>query len=107
MGFADTIRVLPQRAMRSVFISLSHRRSLARLAVRSPLTRPVVARFVAGETLDAALPAIAALRRAGLGTTVDVLGESTTSPEQATAAVERYLATVAALSAHGLEVTSA
>ncbi len=104
MGFADTIRVLPQRAMRSVFISLSHRRSLARLAVRSPLTRPVVARFVAGETLDAALPAIAALRRAGLGTTVDVLGESTASPEQATAAVERYLATVAALSAQGLEV---
>ena len=44
------------------FISLSHRRSLARLAVRSPLTRPVVARFVAGETLEAALPAIAALQ---------------------------------------------
>jgi proline dehydrogenase len=104
MGFADTIRVLPHEAMRSVFMSLSHRRSLARLAVRSPLTRPVVARFVAGETLDAALPAIAALRRAGLRTTVDVLGESTTSPEQATAAVERYLATVAALSAQGLEV---
>jgi proline dehydrogenase len=63
----------------------------------------VVARFVAGETLDAALPAIAALQSAGLRTTVDVLGESVTSPELAAAAVERYLATVAALSARGLD----
>ena len=103
MGFGETVRVLPNRTMRSLFISLSHRRSLARLAVRSPLTRPVVARFVAGETLEAALPAIAALRSAGLRTTVDVLGESVTSPELAAAAVERYLTTVAALSARGLD----
>ncbi len=67
--------------MRSLFISLSHRRSLARLAVRSPLTRPVVARFVAGETLEEALPALAELKRAGLRTTVDVLGESVTSAD--------------------------
>jgi len=103
MSFRETVRVLPHRTMRSLFISLSHRRSLARLAVRSPLTRPVVARFVAGETLDAALPAIVALQNAGLRTTVDVLGESVTSPELAAAAVERYLATVAALSARGLD----
>jgi proline dehydrogenase len=103
MGLGETVRVLPHRTMRSLFISLSHRRSLARLAVRSPLTRPVVARFVAGETLDAALPAIVALQTAGLRTTVDVLGESVTSPELASAAVERYLATVAALSARGLD----
>ena len=72
MSFRETVRVLPHRTLRSLFISLSHRRSLARLAVRSPLTRPVVARFVAGETLDAALPAIVALQNAGLRTTVDV-----------------------------------
>ena len=104
MGFAETIRVLPHRTMRSLLISMSHRRSLARLAVRSPLTRPVVARFVAGETLEAALPAIAALKSAGLRTTVDVLGESVTSPELAAAAAERYLATIAALSSRGLDV---
>ena len=103
MGFAENIRLLPHRTMRSLLISLSHRRSLARLAVRSPLTRPVVARFVAGETLTQALPAVAALKRAGLRTTVDVLGESVTSPEHATAAVERYLATIAALSERGLD----
>ena len=103
MSFADDVRLLPQRTMRSLLISLSHRRSLARLAVRSPLTRPVVARFVAGESLAAARPALAALKRAGLHTTVDVLGESVTSPEHAAMAVDRYLATVAALSERGLD----
>jgi proline dehydrogenase len=104
MGFAETVRVLPSRTMRSILISLSHRRSLARLAVRSPLTRPMVARFVAGETLEAALPALDALRGEGFGTTVDVLGESVTSADQAAAAVERYLATIAALAERGLDV---
>ena len=103
MGFAENVRLMPERTMRSVLISLSHRRSLARLAVRSPLTRPVVARFVAGETLAEALPAIETLKRAGLRTTVDVLGESVTSPDDAAAAVDRYLATVAALSARALD----
>ena len=103
MAFAENLRLIPSRTMRSLLIGLSHRRSVARLAVRSPLTRPVVARFVAGETLGEALPAIAALKRAGLRTTVDVLGESVTSPELATAAVDQYLATIAALSEQGLD----
>lgn len=103
MDFAENLRVLPTRTMRSVLIWLSHRRSLARTAVRSPLARSVVARFVAGETLQAALAAIAELKRAGLRTTVDVLGESATSADQVAAAVDRYLVTIAALSERGLD----
>ena len=104
MGFAETLRVLPRRSMRTLFISLSHRRSLARLATRVPITRPMVERFVAGETLAEALPAIAELRRAGLRTTVDVLGESVTTAAQAEAATEAYLATISALAGSGLDV---
>ena len=104
MSVADTVRILPHRTMRSLFISLSHRRSLARMAVRSPLTRPVVARFVAGETLDAALPALLVLRKAGLHTTVDVLGESVTSAELAAAAADRYVETIPVLAGAGLDV---
>src|ERR1035437_9964116 len=103
MGLADNLRVLPTQTTRSVMIWLSHRRSLARIAVRSPLTRSVVARFVAGETLQAALPAIAELKREGLRTTVDVLGESVTSADHAAAAVDRYLVTIGALSERGLD----
>jgi proline dehydrogenase len=104
MGFADTVRLLPHRAMRTMFISLSHRRSLSRVAVRSPLTRPMVERFVAGETLEEALPALAALKGAGLRTSVDILGESVASAEQAAATASRYVATLDALQAAGLDV---
>jgi proline dehydrogenase len=89
--------------MRALFISLSHRRSLARMAVRSSLTRPVIARFVTGEKLEDALAAIAVLKRAGLRATVDVLGESVTSAEDADAASTRYVETLAALAAAKLD----
>jgi proline dehydrogenase len=103
MGLAESVRLLPHRTMRSMLISLSHRRSLARLAVRSPLTRPVVARFVAGETLEEALAAIEVLKAAGMRATVDVLGESVTSADEADAASTRYVETLAALAARSLD----
>jgi proline dehydrogenase len=90
-------------AMRSLLLWLSHRRSLGRLATRVPVTRPMVRRFVAGETLDEVLPAIERLREAGMGTTVDVLGESVTAEEDARAAAGRYLAVLDALAAGGLD----
>ena len=104
MSVAETVRVLPHRTMRSVLISLSHRRSLARMAMATPVTRPMVARFVAGETLDEALAALDALKQAGFRTTVDVLGESVTSAADASAAADRYLATIPVLAEHGLDV---
>ncbi len=103
MNVSEKVRLLPHRTLRSLFIALSKRGSLARLAVRSPLTRPVVARFVAGEELDEALAAIETLRRAGLRSTVDVLGESITSADLAGTAGDRYVATLYALSARGLD----
>jgi proline dehydrogenase len=90
--------------MRSVLLSLSHRRSLGRLATRLPFTRPVVARFVAGETLASALPALERAREAGYRTTVDILGESVASPEAARLAADSYVAALAALEDRGLDV---
>jgi proline dehydrogenase len=103
MSTLESIRVLSHRTMRSLLVSLSHRRSIARLAVGSPLTRSIVTRFVAGETLEEGLAAIARLHRAGLHSTVDVLGESVDSRELASAAADRYVATLAALSGRGLD----
>jgi proline dehydrogenase len=90
-------------AMRTLLLWLSHRHSLGRLATRVPVTRPMVRRFVAGETLDEVLPAIERLREAGMGTTVDVLGESVTAEEDARAAAGRYLAVLDALATGGLD----
>jgi proline dehydrogenase len=97
------VRAVPERAMRTALLWLSRRRSLGRLATRLPVTRSMVARFVAGETLEEALVALERLRAAGLRTTVDVLGEAVTSVEAARAAADAYLATLDALAARGLD----
>ncbi len=89
--------------MRSALLALSRRRVLGRMATATPLTRPMVERFVAGETLTQALPRLDRLRAAKFQTTVDVLGESVTSQAAATAAADSYLETLDALASAGLE----
>ena len=97
------LRAAPERALRSSLLWLSRRRSLGTLATRLPVTRSMVARFVAGETLEAALPALERLEAAGLRTTVDVLGEAVTSVDAARKAADEYLVTLSALAARGLD----
>ena len=63
----------------------------------------MVARFVAGETLEEALAVCERLREAGMRTTVDVLGESVASSAQAEAAADRYIETLDALAERGLD----
>jgi proline dehydrogenase len=93
----------PERALRSIFLGLSQQRFLGRLAVRVPITRPMVGRFVAGETLPEVLGALERLRESGFTTTVDVLGESVSSAEECALAAARYEETLAALADRGLE----
>ena len=95
---------LAERAMRSVLLSLSHRKSLGRLATKVPVTRRMVGRFVAGETMEEALPAIERLHDQGMRTTVDVLGESVTAEVDARAACADYLALLDALPPRGLDL---
>jgi proline dehydrogenase len=89
--------------MRTGLLWLSRRRAVGRLATRLPITRGMVARFVAGETLPDALRALETLHAAGFRTTVDVLGEAVTSVDAARAAADEYLATLDALAARGLD----
>ncbi len=89
--------------MRSGFLWLSRRRSVGRLATRLPVTRSMVSRFVAGETLPEALTALERLRDAGFRTTVDVLGEAVTTRADAEAAADDYVETLDALAARGLD----
>jgi proline dehydrogenase len=103
VGRPPAVGELAERAMRSVLLGLSHRKALGRLATRIPVTRPMVRRFVAGETLDEVMPAIERLRDLGMGTTVDVLGESVTAEADARAACARYLTVLDALAAQGLD----
>jgi proline dehydrogenase len=97
------LRAAPERALRSSLLWLSRRRSLGRLATRLPVTRSMVARFVAGETLAEAVVALERLHAAGFRTTVDVLGEAVTSAADARAAADSYLETLDALADRGLD----
>ena len=103
MAERSALNSAAERAMRSTLLTLSHQRWLGRLATRVPITRPMVRRFISGETLDEALPAIERLHAQGMLTTVDVLGESVTRAEDARAAAARYLQTLDALAGHGMD----
>jgi proline dehydrogenase len=70
--------------------------------VPKPIVRRVASRYVAGETLEAALETIRALAAEGAMATVDVLGESVTHRDQTVATREQYLRTIDAIAASGL-----
>ena len=97
------LRDLPARSLRTVLLALSHRRFLGRVATRLPVTRAMVERFVAGETLEEAIVVLERLRSAGFRTTVDVLGESVQSAEAARAAAASYVETLDALAERDLD----
>ncbi len=107
MTAAPHVDSLPERALRTVFLGLSHRRALGRLATRVPVTRPMVSRFVAGETLPEVLDALERLRADGFETTVDVLGESVTSAAECGARPAATSTRSAALAEGASSATSA
>jgi proline dehydrogenase len=73
-----------------------------RVVVGFPVSRRVVRRFVAGESIEAAVGAVRALRAGGLTATLDHLGEDTRDAAQAAAIRDGYLALLAALGSAGL-----
>ncbi len=88
--------------LRSVLLALSRRLWVRDQMVRLPITRDVVQRFVAGETVDDALPVIEALVGQGLCVTVDHLGEDTIMAEQADATAAAYVTLLRAIADRGL-----
>ena len=89
--------------LRRAIISIADRPAVSRFVKSSSLTRSVVDRFVAGETLESATAAALALKADGLTATLDQLGEDIASPEQAIASVASYIETLERLADSGLE----
>lgn len=69
----------------------------------SPLARRLATRFVAGETLEQALDVARRLKGEGITVTLDHLGESVSTLEEASAARDAYLGVMDALYTAGLE----
>ncbi|NEC91873.1 proline dehydrogenase family protein [Streptomyces sp. SID12501] len=74
-----------------VILAASRSDRLRRLISAAPVTRPVVDRFIPGETVDDVVPIVQDLTDRGLEVTLDVVGEDITNPEQAAAARDAYL----------------
>lgn len=76
--------------MRNSILWAANNGTLRRYVMRSRLSRPVARRFVAGETAEQALQAVAQLNRQGAHITLDYLGENVTSADEATAVKLTY-----------------
>jgi proline dehydrogenase len=77
--------------MRAVLLKFSNSPGLARWVTSHKTTRRMSQRFVAGEELNQAVLAARACNNDGLKVSLDLLGESVTSAEQARAARDSYL----------------
>jgi proline dehydrogenase len=75
---------------RSAFITLSHNRSLRRFFEHSSLGTRLNKRFIAGMRIEDALRVAEAVNRQGVAVTLDSLGESVTSANEAYRAAEVY-----------------
>src|ERR1044071_1907357 len=69
----------------------------------SPLAKRLATRFVAGETLDQALAVGRKLNSEGITATLDHLGESVSTLEEAAQARDVYLRTLSAIHDAGLQ----
>ena len=88
--------------IRQALLGLSRQKKIAEISANAPITRNVVARFVAGETEPDAVRAAGELATEGLLSTIDHLGEDTLDLAQATATVDAYLRLLAGIDDAGL-----
>lgn len=88
---------------RKTFLYLSEQKSLHSFAVHNPLARRLASRFVAGETLDAAVSAVRALNGRGISASLDVLGESVSSAEEARSSAAMVVETQERIAAEHLD----
>nr|WP_203607738.1 proline dehydrogenase family protein [Streptomyces sp. SID11385] len=77
--------------MGPVILAASRSDRLRRVISAAPVTKPVVNRFIPGESVDQIVPIIVDATSRGLELTMDVVGEDITTPGQAAAARDAYL----------------
>jgi proline dehydrogenase len=96
----------PAAALRAVLLWASRRPQIKRAITAAPVTRGVVRRFVAGETIDDALRVARKLIAEGLYVSLDHLGEDTRDSASASAAVDAYRCLAERLAAEGLAASA-
>lgn len=88
--------------LRSVLLHLSEQKRLQDFILRQKPARKLSRRFVAGETLDEAIAVTRELNGSDMSVTLDHLGESVESEEQADQAADDYIAILERIDAEGV-----
>jgi proline dehydrogenase len=78
--------------LRSAFLYLAGQQQIFKFVRNNSLAKSFAGRFVAGETLDSALAAVAKLNARGITASLDLLGESVHNEAEARRAGEAYIA---------------
>jgi proline dehydrogenase len=89
--------------LRQTFLTLSNSRELQDAALQNGLARKFALRFVAGETPDQAIGAVAALNKVGIRASLDHLGENVSSPAEAGAAADSYIDMLNLIASSGVD----
>ncbi|WP_371545592.1 proline dehydrogenase family protein [Streptomyces sp. NBC_00554] len=89
-----------------VILAASRSDRMRRFVSAAPGTKQVVARFIAGESVDQVIPVVQDAVAKGLEVTLDVVGEDITTREQAYAARDAYLELIEHLEALDLGTTA-
>lgn len=88
---------------RSSLLFLSRQSGIFKFVRNNGFAKAMASRFVAGESIDTAIPAVAALNKGGITASLDLLGESVTNAAEARAAGEEYLRLLDAIHANKLD----
>jgi proline dehydrogenase len=88
--------------LRRALLAASASERIRRIITTAPLTRDVVARFVAGDTADDALAVTRRLLDDGLLVSLDYLGEDAVDPQLAAAVTDEYVRLLGRLDAAGM-----
>ena len=89
--------------LRKTLLYLSNQQRVFTFVRRNRLARRMASRFVAGETIDEAIPAVRALNARGITASLDLLGESVHHEEEARATARSYLQILDRINAEKLD----
>lgn len=89
--------------LRKTLLYLSNQQRIFTFVRRNRLAKRMASRFVAGETIDEALPAVRALNARGITASLDLLGESVHREDEARATAREYVRLLDRIREQGLD----
>ena len=87
---------------RTVMLALAENESVKRTLVQNGMSKGMVQRFVAGESLEDALAAAQRLKAQNISTALDLLGENVATGAEASASTEAYIGVLSAVAGSDL-----